>query len=340
MPFIGSVFEPPEVSNFLPSGSITIKATSGFTLLANAPKRRLFGTRMDLILQLLQGDEPKRPITILTDQLSSEADRLLAENTLHDTKGAPDKESVSLLLQGCRCRGFLKANEAGTGWDLVIKDLSKSFTGAATKVFTYFDVPGGIMGGESESSMIPIKSLSPPPTSLLRRGLRTVVQSSYLSPDSRRAAQKTDYSDKAVKTTRPEDGPGDLQQPTARTIPAAGGPLGEAQRRGRAEWTMQNDGLELDLTSVGLPDLVPGEVIALQGLGSRLDRSYVVSSFKHTFSGSGFETSMKIKAMTVPSSKQASNPAAGPHGSGTELPSSPGASDVIPKPANWWFAIK
>ena len=51
-------------------------------------------------------------------------------------------------------------------------------------------------------------------------------------------------------------------------------------------------GINLTFDTLGIPDLIPGEVIALRGLGVRFDGNYGVLSVKHVLNSSGYMTSV------------------------------------------------
>lgn len=65
----------------------------------------------------------------------------------------------------------------------------------------------------------------------------------------------------------------------------------------RAEWEAQGSsvGIRLELETLGIPDLVPGDVVTVQGLGIRVDGNYATMEVTHTASPSGMTT--KITAV-------------------------------------------
>lgn len=62
----------------------------------------------------------------------------------------------------------------------------------------------------------------------------------------------------------------------------------------RAEWEAQGSsvGIRLELETLGIPDLVPGDVVTVQGLGIRVDGNYATMEVTHTASTSGMTTKM------------------------------------------------
>lgn len=53
-------------------------------------------------------------------------------------------------------------------------------------------------------------------------------------------------------------------------------------------------GIELKLECVGVPSLLPGQIVQVVGLSARIDDKYVVRSLTHTISGDGFNTSIDL----------------------------------------------
>lgn len=62
----------------------------------------------------------------------------------------------------------------------------------------------------------------------------------------------------------------------------------------RAEWEVNQSsvGIKLELETLGVPDLIPGNVIVVEGLGVRIRGNYVLLEVTHTMGTSGFTTSM------------------------------------------------
>jgi phage protein D len=70
----------------------------------------------------------------------------------------------------------------------------------------------------------------------------------------------------------------------------------EGDQRAKADFN--NKALNLIVGSaatIGVPDLRPGHVVELKGLGPRFDGSYLVDELTHSISGSGYQTSFKVK---------------------------------------------
>ena len=52
-------------------------------------------------------------------------------------------------------------------------------------------------------------------------------------------------------------------------------------------------------TTIGIPDLRAGSVVALKGLGPSFSGSYYVEEATHTISSGGFQTSFKVKRNAI-----------------------------------------
>lgn len=72
---------------------------------------------------------------------------------------------------------------------------------------------------------------------------------------------------------------------------------GEVKEKG---WRV---GIPVEVDTLGIPDLLPGEVVKIQGLGIRYDGNYVIHELTHTFGVGGFTT--RFKAFTNTSENSA-----------------------------------
>lgn len=53
-------------------------------------------------------------------------------------------------------------------------------------------------------------------------------------------------------------------------------------------------GIQLEIETIGIPDILPGMVVYVQGLGKRIDSQYSVFTVKHNLSSSGFTTTLTV----------------------------------------------
>ena len=56
----------------------------------------------------------------------------------------------------------------------------------------------------------------------------------------------------------------------------------------------QDLGIKLEVETIGFPDILPGQILQVEGVGKRLDARYAVFNVKHNLSSSGFTTSLTL----------------------------------------------
>lgn len=58
-------------------------------------------------------------------------------------------------------------------------------------------------------------------------------------------------------------------------------------------------GVVLNITTLGIPDIVPGDVVAVRGVGKRFDWNYGVFVVRHNVGSSGFTTELELRSNTA-----------------------------------------
>lgn len=176
------------------------------------------------------------------------------------------------------------------------------------RVFRLYHYPGGQLGGittqqssGSEETMVyPVLSLSAPEMAMWLPGSVRGAAMREVSADSREIKSVVVESDQENKT-----GTGIQGTVEGKELPAAdtdtghgvelfyGDPetvdaLRDAQQAHR---DFSNTGLTIEVETVGIPDLLPAEMIALYGAGRRFSGSnYKVFQVEHTVGSDGFGT--------------------------------------------------
>ena len=51
--------------------------------------------------------------------------------------------------------------------------------------------------------------------------------------------------------------------------------------------------------SIGLPDIMPGGYLKLEGLGKTFSRTYYISGTQHTISSSGYRTTFNVEGKKI-----------------------------------------
>jgi len=53
--------------------------------------------------------------------------------------------------------------------------------------------------------------------------------------------------------------------------------------------------MQVQMVSVGVPELKPGIFVNVEGLGSRFSRPYYIVKAVHSFGSGGYETSLELR---------------------------------------------
>jgi hypothetical protein len=64
-------------------------------------------------------------------------------------------------------------------------------------------------------------------------------------------------------------------------------------------------GIRLDVETIGIPEIFPSDLVSIQGLGDRINAPYLVMKVIHTYTASGFGTSLQLISSTSDFGKKA-----------------------------------
>lgn len=179
------------------------------------------------------------------------------------------------------------------------------------RVFRLYHYPGGELGGittqqsaGSEETMVyPVLSLSAPEMAMWLPGSVRGATMREVSAESRKVksveveADEETSTGKGVKATteggelpaaNPDTGQGvELMYGDPETVDA----LHDAQQAYR---DFSNGGLQIEVESVGIPDMLPEEMVALYGAGRRFSgQNFKVFKVEHTVGSGGFSTNFE-----------------------------------------------
>ena len=184
------------------------------------------------------------------------------------------------------------------------------FSAGPTKLFRLYDFSQGRLGPVDGGSLgvnrvLPILSVSSPTSAVYLPGSAQGFFIQDINSFDRGEIKKF-VGDQQVAAPRTGVGASSVQNPN--TLPAADPKTGEGaeQYPGNAsddqllqqvqsEYAAQTTlmGVQLNMESIGDPTLLPGTVIAVRGIGARLNGNYSTFKVTHTIGGSGYTMSLE-----------------------------------------------
>jgi hypothetical protein len=257
------------------------------------------------------------------DSLKGDTAKLLDAPITYSQGGKSDWNALWELVNGANAWMLLvsQSDEPGKETTPVLKILArdKSLSQPPKRVLRLYDLNDGRIGSPSDPSVVPnnasgsapveypILSLSNPPAAIyLPSEVRGIVMEeiSDKTPESENKAVLNEENVRATRSakgtaanedtagnpTRDEDTneggariPGDPEDPGAVEAGAM-----EYRRAG-------NMGIQLEVETIGIPDIAPGETVLLLGVGKRLGTPrWGVHKVVHTVGTGGFTTSLTV----------------------------------------------
>jgi len=285
-------------------------------------------TRVEILRELVKGpggDTPPCPLTLNTSRVTgAEELKLLTEEKTSIEAGAKNYlVQISEVLNQCFCSYLITDDPDKKGGDQIlwVLDRKARFDSVPKRIFRLFGPQStadqklsgvaGVYGGDGNGGgVFPILSIASQSKQIFLPG----VTGGFIRP-------KFDEATKAAAEKKPEDidktspapnvGPAASENKkvvkgvkgkfnsvaTAATGAGGAAVVGDSESKPQ-EAKMRADmykssldaGIQLDVTSLGVPDMEPGEVIIIQGLGVRIDGTYAVHKLTHTIGSGGFET--------------------------------------------------
>lgn len=228
--------------------------------------------------------------------------RRLAEVMEVHPGGMSDWSQINELLREAGCWSFISTDEAGTPTIFVVSR-DKMMAGEVTRTFRFFDYPDGLFGAPGAfGGDFPALEVSSPTMAVYLPGGSRGFRIQDINDESRQFVQHI-INDQSVAPGRTGD--------SAAESPATGEVAGTDPKTGDGTTLIQGDpsdqraldmaqaeyaqwtgsmGINIEVTSIGIPTMLPGETVRVEGLGPRLDHQYGAMTVKHTINGSGFST--------------------------------------------------
>jgi len=278
-------------------------------------------SRLAAITSLLKGVGNKRnlpPPDISEIKPGSEASILLKEEVLISPAGYSEWSLIQSLARQCRCWVLF------LGKTLKLRPYQELLTDPPKRSFFFRDYPGGKLGVEVNA--FPILSVSSDITAQL---FFTGVTEGLSQGDIQSSTGKIVRSyttDATAKPSNPglgtrsnrEREPGEGIDPQTGLFPGQGTNIAPgspedpvAKQEAVAEFdhnASRGIGIDLTIETLGVPDLNPGDVIAVYGVGKRFDSTrtghegtnYAVHELTHKVGSDGFTSTLKCYSNTAP----------------------------------------
>jgi hypothetical protein len=208
------------------------------------------------------------------------------------------------ILDHSQCRWLMLNNELHI---YPIKDLNAA---APKRVFTVMDYPGGSM----KKGYYPILSVSTPNTGMFLPGVIDSLTESYIDPATKQETTAV-ITETSLDITRVGDGSKNYapsnQMPGTPVIPGEIVNFRPSPRPGESHRTKAQlqkyitdvQSVKLNIETLGIPDILPGEVVKVVGCSDRIDGNYAVWDITHRFNSSGLSTSLVLQSTELKISK-------------------------------------
>lgn len=212
------------------------------------------------------------------------------------------------IVREAQCWMFVQGpNRPGDPEQLKVVPRNAVMTGKPKYTFTLFDYPDGQIGPADDT--YPILSVSSPTSAVyLPSSTRGFLVFGYDSKERVRAVQQVDSNGTGTART----GNAQTQANATARNPAADPTkvqgMGIASSDSLLPETLEQInaekdsaatamGVQLELQSLGIPDILPAEVAAVRGIGARFEGgNYAIFKVTHKFGASGFTSDLDLRS--------------------------------------------
>jgi hypothetical protein len=273
-------------------------------------------SRHGIIQRLLQGNwdqKMKRNIEVDISGVpsTSNAYKLLTDDPIDYNQGMrTDWFAAWSLICECQCWALF-TGEVRNGRDVMkIVSREEALAQQSVKKFQFYDYAQGQLG--PMANIYPILSASTPTTAVYLPGasvgwVATQIDERTRKVDKKLVTDKTQKPARLASTAKAaarheEDGGniGDPDEGTKLPVASVDSTAPQLKKMVDNEFAREQSlmGIELEIETLGCPDLMPLQVIDVDGLSARLKGTYVTTEVTHTWSGSGASTKFKCVSNT------------------------------------------
>lgn len=289
-------------------------------------------TRKQILTLTAQGvGKPARGLSIDDSEIDSgsDADTLLSQKVNMEQGWKTDWMFMTQVAKDCGCWLSLgtKSNSDGSIVNVVtLLPISATLGDRPKYTLRYYDFVGGAFGpghtnfvkpasGIGPDDMVrgdfPILAMNSPTQSVWLPGSTKALVSQGIDSSTGKVINKV-YNEK--NSGAPENVgaggkgiTGNANQPGVDPDTGSGGaPTGLDVNFAESDTTAKetfkadfNMGVVLKVTTLGIPTIVPGDVVAVRGVGQRFDWNYGVFVVRHNIGSSGFTTELELRSNTA-----------------------------------------
>lgn len=290
---------------------LNAQGTGGFALVRQTGTRTSEEgeTRRELITRIAAGANSSRSLEVdFTDADLTDSVRSSLDASVNYTQGGrTDWFAIWELANSANCWLLLVGN--------VLQVLSRAnrLSGPPTRILYLYNYPGGSLGGltrqpnqtqEDPVGTYPILNFDSPTNAVYLPGSVRGIRMEDVDETSREPISE-DIND---STTRPErTGEGAAEPAGTDVLTEVDEATGDGGERRPGDpidheaieaakedfYRGANLGIQVELETVGIPDIVPGEIVKIVGVGQRFERNnYAVHKVTHNLGLDGYTTQL------------------------------------------------
>lgn len=307
-PFSGILLQPDVRIGVETTITLNAQGVGGFSMTRQESGKTFANkSRLDIIKEVAEGSDSKNKRRVEVDAndvtfADTESYRLLIEEKPPVCQGfITDWLFIWKLVRECQCWMLLEGSK------LRIFPINTSMAAKPKYSLRLFNFKDGTIG--PRNGVFPILSASSPTMAVYLPGATRGFFLQGIRSGDRKVFNEF-IGDEKTNVTRTKQGSASpaptKDMPGADKDTGAGAqfyPSGDdnnksvAQARAAYTALANNMGVKLEIDTIGIPDILPGMVVAVYGLGKRLEGNYGVFKVNHTF-GEGFTTRLELVSNT------------------------------------------
>lgn len=311
--------------------TITLNAhgTGGFSALRQQGSRTADAgeTRRNLIRRIIRGPGQGRDLELdFSDADADDGNRQALDESVQYSQGSKsDWLAAWELTRAADCNMLLVGNT------IRVLSTRRRLTADPTRTLRLYDFPKGQLGPSEQGTggEFPILSFGSNTMAVYLPGAIRATVMRDVSDETRQPVERvmTDASE-----AHPRTGQGVVEPPETTAMPGLDTGTGDGGEQfpgdpedpeaARTVSAMRSDytsmGIQAEIGTVGIPDILPGEVVRVLGVGRRVSGNYAVFKISHSLGSGGFET--KLEGRSNVGQLMAGRPGVGPTGRDAEPP--------------------
>jgi hypothetical protein len=273
-------------------------------------------TRLDIIQQVALGPDPLNPRLLDVDAsevtpASGDSYKLLKQDRITDSQGTlTDWTTIWRHVRAAKCWMSLIGAGCRT---LKIFPRDQSMAQSPKYTLMLGDYPEGRIG--MDVGVLPILSFSSPSMAVYLPGASRGIFVGGVSPETKKIFGEL-VNEKSDPVQRTGPARGSAAPAATRIMPGANAQTGAGAGRliaaddpnaARAQAAEEFQavsaatmGLPATVTTLGVPDLYPADVILVKGVGARLEGNYGVFNVEHVVGSDGYSTTLDLRSNLSP----------------------------------------